>query len=62
VRSRRGPGRVAGHRVVPHRIVEYDPEDLDQGVDTLIRVAEALLARFPQKDVRYDPKSFGWKP
>lgn len=53
---------LEGIGVIPHRIVEYDPADLDEKVDTLIKTAEALLAKFPQKDVRYDPKAFGWKP
>lgn len=52
---------LEGIGVVPHRIVEFDPEDLENGIDTQIRVAEELLAKFPQKDVRYDPKKFGWK-
>ena len=52
---------LEGIGVVPHRIVEYDPADLAEKVDTLIRTAEELLAKFPQKDVRYDPKEFGWK-
>jgi hypothetical protein len=53
---------LEGLGIIPHRIVEYDPADLDGKVDTLIRVAEDLLARFPQREVRYDPKAFGWKP
>ncbi len=52
---------LEGIGVVPHRIVEFEPEDLEEEVDTLIRVAEEILAKFPQKDVRYDPKAFGWK-
>jgi len=52
---------LEGIGVIPHRVVEFDPDDLDEGVDTLIRVAEELLAKFPQKDVAYDPKAFGWK-
>jgi hypothetical protein len=53
---------LEGVGVIPHRIVEFDPADLDQKVDTPIRVAGELLAKFPQKDVRYDPKEHGWKP
>ena len=61
-RSRYNGGKgLEGLGVIPHRIVEYEPEDLAEKVDTLIRVAEELLAKFPQKDVRYDPKEFGWK-
>jgi len=52
---------LEGLGVIPHRVVEYEPEDLADKVDTLIRVAEELLAKFPQKDVKYDPKEFGWK-
>jgi carboxyl-terminal processing protease len=62
-RGRYNDGKgLEGIGVIPHRIVEYDPADLDEKVDTLIATAEALLAKFPQKDVRYDPKDFGWKP
>ena len=46
---------VEGIGVVPHELVPYDPKDLDQGVDTLIRRAEELLARFPQDRVPYKP-------
>lgn len=53
---------LEGIGVIPHEVVEYDPDDLDQKVDTLIKKAQALLAKFPQKSVRYDPKEFGWKP
>jgi hypothetical protein len=61
-RGRYNEGKgLEGLGVIPHRIVEYDPHDLDEKVDTLIRTAEELLAKFPQKDVRYDPKDFGWK-
>jgi C-terminal processing protease CtpA/Prc len=59
--SYNGGKGLEGIGVVPHRIVEFDPKDLDEKVDTLIKTAEALLAKFPQKDVRYDPKAFGWK-
>ncbi len=58
-RFNKGRG-IEGIGVIPHEIVEYDPEDLAAGVDTLIRRAEALLDKFPQKKVRYDPKDFGW--
>ncbi|HEX6885185.1 MAG TPA: S41 family peptidase [Planctomycetota bacterium] len=53
---------LEGVGVIPHRIVEYDPQDLDEKVDTLIVTAEQILAKFPQKDVRYDPRDHGWKP
>ncbi len=61
-KGRYNEGRgIEGLGIIPHRIVEYDPQDLEEHVDTLIRTAEALLAKFPQKEVRYDPKEFGWK-
>jgi C-terminal processing protease CtpA/Prc len=44
---------IEGIGVIPHEIVEYDPKDLQAGIDTLIARAEALLAKFPQKDVPY---------
>lgn len=53
---------LEGVGVIPHRIVEFEPADLEQKVDTHIRVAKELLAKFPQKDVRYDPRDHGWKP
>jgi len=52
---------IEGIGIVPHETVEYDPDDLDRKVDTLIERAEKLLAKFPQKRVRYEPKDFGWK-
>ena len=53
---------IEGIGVIPHEIVEYDAGDLAAGFDTLTLRAEALLAKFPQKDVPYDPKDFGWEP
>jgi C-terminal processing protease CtpA/Prc len=53
---------IEGIGVIPHEIVQYEPADLAAGVDTLIRRAEALLAKFPRRKVRYDPKDFGWTP
>jgi C-terminal processing protease CtpA/Prc len=44
---------IEGIGVVPHEIVPYDPKDLAAGTDTLIRRAEALLAKFPQDKVPY---------
>jgi len=52
---------IEGIGVPPHETVAYDPRDLAEGVDTLIEAAEKRLRRFPQKDVPYDPKDFGWK-
>lgn len=53
---------IEGIGVMPHEIVAYDARDLAAGIDTLTARAEALLARFPQKDVPYDPAKFGWEP
>lgn len=65
VRSNRssfnGGQGIEGIGVAPQELVEFDPGDLRAGVDTLIRRAEELLERFPQKEVRYDPKDYGWK-
>jgi|GEM_PF-720029 len=55
--GRRG---IEGIGVIPHEIVEYDPADLAQGVDTLVRKAEELLVKFPQDQVPYDPAQYGW--
>jgi hypothetical protein len=60
--SRYNDGKgLEGIGVIPHRIVAFDPDDLADEVDTLIRVAAEILAKFPQKEVPYDPKDFGWK-
>ncbi len=65
VRSNRGSfngGRgIEGIGVPPQEYVEFDPEDLAAGVDTLIKRAQDLLDKFPQKDVRYDPEKYDWK-
>lgn len=53
---------IEGIGVLPNEIVQYDPEDLAAQRDTLILRAEALLANYPQKDVRYDPEEYGWVP
>ena len=49
---------IEGIGVVPHETLPYDPKDLAAGKDTLILRAEALLKRFPQNDVPYDPDDF----
>ena len=62
-RARYNAGKgLEGLGVIPHELVEYKAEDLDEKIDTLTARAVALLAKFPQKSVRYDPKDFGWKP
>ena len=53
---------IEGIGVVPQEVVEYDPQELASGVDTMIRRAEELLADFPANKVRYDPKDYGWEP
>ena len=53
---------IEGIGVVPHEIVEYDPEDLVEKRDTLIRRSVELLKDFPEKEVPYDPEKHGWKP
>lgn len=61
--ARANGGRgLEGIGVLPHEVVEYDPKDLAAKRDTLILRAEALLAKFPQDKVPYDPARFGWKP
>lgn len=60
-RSSYNGGRgIEGIGVPPQELIEFEPEDLANGVDTLIRRAEELLTDFPQKDVRYDPKDYDW--
>ncbi|MBK7642267.1 MAG: hypothetical protein IPJ19_04345 [Planctomycetes bacterium] len=52
---------IEGIGVPPSEVVEYEPADLAARVDTLIRVAEERLEKFPQAKVRYDPEKAGWK-
>ncbi len=49
---------IEGIGVAPHEIVEYEAEDLAQGIDTLLARAEALLADYPRKAVPYDHEDF----
>ncbi len=51
---------IEGIGVVPHELVEFRPEDLAAGIDTLIARAEELLADFPERKVPYEPAKFGW--
>lgn len=58
-RFNQGKG-IEGIGVPPHLVIEFDPEDLAAGRDTLIRRAEELLAeaaagKGPWKDVPYRP-------
>jgi len=66
IRSNKGrfqSGRgIEGVGFAPHEIVEYDPEDLANGVDTLIKRAEEVFQKFPQNKVAYRPHQHGWKP
>ena len=59
-RSNGGKG-IEGIGIPPHEIVRYDPDDLAAGRDTQIRRAEALLAKYPQDQVPYEPGVFGWR-
>ncbi|MCC7171936.1 MAG: hypothetical protein IT459_15940 [Planctomycetes bacterium] len=52
---------VEGIGVPPLEIVAFTPKDLANGVDTVIARAEAVLAKFPQNEVPYDPDRAGWK-
>lgn len=52
---------LEGIGAIPHEEVEYDPEDLAQGRDTLILRAEELLGDFPKGEVPYDPRKNGWE-
>ncbi len=58
-RFNRGRG-IEGIGVLPHEEVAFQAKDLAAGVDTLIRRAEAILAKFPQSRVPYNPARFGW--
>ena len=49
---------IEGIGVIPHEIVEFDPQDLVAEIDTLIRIAGERLADFPQDKVPYDPADF----
>lgn len=60
-RSFNGGKGLEGIGVPPNEIVEYDPKDLAAGVDTMIKVAEERLKKFPQDKLRYDPAKAGWK-
>lgn len=60
-KSRWQGGRgIEGIGVEPHRVVEYDPEDLAAGADTLVRVACEVLAEEQWKEVPYKPERFDW--
>jgi len=61
-KSRFNKGRgIEGIGVIPHEIVEFDPKDLAEEKDTLTLRAEALLKKYPQKEVPYKPAKFDWK-
>jgi C-terminal processing protease CtpA/Prc len=51
---------LEGVGLIPHEIVELDPEDVAAGVDTLIERAVELLGDLPAKEVPYQPEKFGW--
>jgi C-terminal processing protease CtpA/Prc len=53
-KSRFNEGRgIEGIGVIPHEIVNYAAKDLAAGIDTLIKRAGEVLAKFPQEKVRY---------
>lgn len=52
---------IEGIGVIPHEVVEYDPEDLAEGRDTLLERAVERLEKFPQREVPYDPRDAGWE-
>ncbi len=55
-KSRFQGGRgIEGIGFIPHETIPYDPADLSEGVDTLIKRAEELLAKFPKGKVPYKP-------
>ena len=61
-KSRWQGGRgIEGVGVEPHRLVEFDPEDLAAGIDTMVRIAAEVLEDGTWKEVPYKPGSFGWK-
>jgi C-terminal processing protease CtpA/Prc len=64
VRSNRssfnGGRGIEGIGVAPHETLEYEPEELAEGVDTMLRRACELLEDYPQKEVEYDPADYGW--
>lgn len=61
-KSRWQDGRgIEGVGVEPHETVEFDPEDLVAGVDSLVLAAEAYLRAGDWKAIPYDPAKFGWK-
>ncbi|MCA8941001.1 MAG: hypothetical protein KDB80_00460 [Planctomycetes bacterium] len=53
---------IEGIGIEPHELVEFEPDDLASGRDTLIVRAETLCAKFPQQKVPYDPTRFDWEP
>ena len=54
-RSNKGRG-LEGVGVIPHELVQFDPEDLAEQRDTLIKVAAERLKKFPQSKVPYKAK------
>jgi hypothetical protein len=51
---------LEGVGLIPHEIVELDPEDIAAGIDTLVARAVELFDDYPAKDVPYAPEAFGW--
>ncbi|MGK0188491.1 MAG: hypothetical protein ACI9R3_004302 [Verrucomicrobiales bacterium] len=51
-----GGTSLEGIGVLPHESVAFAPEDLSNGVDTLIKIAEQRLKKFPRDKVSYESK------
>ncbi|MFT7668137.1 MAG: carboxyl-terminal processing protease [Planctomycetota bacterium] len=61
-RSTFNSGRgIEGIGVAPDETVEFEPNELAAGTDSIIRRAEDLLKKYPQTKVRYDPADYGWE-
>ena len=53
---------IEGLGIQPHELVEFDPQHLAAGNDTLILKALLLFEDWPTSAVPYEPKNFDWKP
>ena len=59
-RANGGKG-LEGIGALPHETVAFTAKELAAGIDTLIARAEALLQKYPQAKVPYEPAKFGWE-
>ncbi len=55
-RAFNGGRGIEGLGVIPHEVLAYEAQDLAQGVDTLIRRARELLAKFPKDKVPFQAR------